>query len=295
MSGDKIFPTRNVGDYLKILPMVIRKMLKRVEIERENISLQKERDRYLEAINEELDMAKNIQDSLIPIPPPEITGLRLAARYIPTGKIGGDMFDVLLLDDAHAVFFIYDVSGHGVPAALICSMMKILLRQELERSSSPRTVLNRVNQNYRKILKVDNFVTIFLGVLEIASGRFVYTRGGHSYPLVLPYSQEAIFQLDTSGFALGMMDEPLFEEKEVILKTGDRLLLYTDGIYEVFDRRRQMMGFHEFLAIVNEFRREEIDILLEKLLVKYKAVQFTSINEDDISLLAIEYQGINKK
>ncbi|MFH1762464.1 MAG: SpoIIE family protein phosphatase [bacterium] len=282
------------GDYLKTLPVVINKTLKQVKIERENIRLQKEKDRYLESINDELDMAKKIQDSLVPMPLPEIDGLRLAARYIPTGKIGGDMFDIFTLKDDLIALFMFDVSGHGVPAALICSMFKILLRQELERETSPAQILTNVNNSYFNVFKFDNFITVFLAIFNKADGSLKFSRGGHPYPIVFRKNSNRLQILDTDGFAIGMERNPDYKEKTLYLKKGDRLFLFTDGIYEVFNLNHKMMGIHGFHSVIRKIRDLDIDDFLIKLVEVYENYKATMVNEDDISLLMIEYTGCEK-
>ncbi|MBI3784037.1 MAG: SpoIIE family protein phosphatase [Deltaproteobacteria bacterium] len=216
------------------MEVTVQKMLRELEALRNAV---REHDQLL-ALRHELDIAAQIQQSILPATFPPFPGrddFELYATMIPAREVGGDFYDFFLIDDTHLALVIGDVSGKGMPAAIFMSMSRTLLKSIALQGMSPADCLQHVNH----LLCLDNaaemFVTIFYAILDTESGRLRYSSGGHNPPMLLRRSGEVETLSRTPGVALGVLPEAAYGVKEVILAPDDALLLYTDGITEAMD------------------------------------------------------------
>jgi len=251
----------------------------------------KERNQFIEKKNmqmhEDLKLAKRIQKSLIPANPPQFEGISLASFYKPMDEIGGDFFDFLRTREPHLLgIYISDISGHGVPAALIGSMVKTLIETAGVKRTTPGKFLNFINN---KIIgqTSGNFLTAFYGLYNQKTKLFRYSRGAHPYPLLI--RDEKIIPLQSQGKILGVMEDLEFEEKEIQLFSKDKILFYTDGLTEALSPEGK-----EFEAILEEIIlriaflpiSNIISLLYQELIHFKKNIDF----DDDICLVGLEIE-----
>ncbi|GAB4460308.1 MAG: hypothetical protein Kow00120_28050 [Anaerolineae bacterium] len=198
-----------------------------------------------ERMERELELARQVQQSVLPRRFPYVPGYRFAARNEPARQVGGDFYDVIRLDDDHFGVAVADVSDKGMPAALYMALTRSLLLAEARRERSPRTTLANVNQLLLELGEPNMFVTVFYGVVACSARRLTYTRAGHDRPLLLRGG--TVTELGGRGVALGLFDREALTmtEEELDLEAGDRLVLYTDGLTDAlaldggrFDRVR---------------------------------------------------------
>src|SRR3954454_25009534 len=179
---------------------------------------------------QELEVARLIQQNFLPKELPDLPGWQIEACYRPAREVGGDFYDVIPLDDGRVAFVIGDVTDKGMPAALVMSATRSVLRASAQRLREPGIVLERVNEHLCPDMPEKMFVTCLYGVLDVATGRLRFANAGHD----LPYVKTAggVVELRARGMPLGLMPAMEYEEKEIVLEPGDSVLLHSDGIVE---------------------------------------------------------------
>lgn len=190
---------------------------------------------------QELEVARLIQQNFLPKQLPELSGWQVAAYYRPAREVGGDFYDVIPLPDGRIGFVIGDVTDKGVPAALVMAATRSVLRASAQRLVDPGVVLERVNEHLCPDMPEKMFVTCLYGVLEPTSGRFRFANAGHDLPYVK--TADGSVELRARGMPLGLMSGMSYEEKEAVLAPGDSLLLHSDGVVEAHDPEGEMFGF----------------------------------------------------
>jgi predicted ester cyclase len=241
--------------------------------------------RERERIDQELQVARQIQQALLPKATPELDGWEVAAYYKPAREVGGDFYDFLELPDGRLGLVVGDATGKGMPAALVMATTRGMLRAVAQPLDSPGKVLTRVNDALYPDIPSTMFVTCLYAILEPESGSLRYANAGHDLPY-LRHHGEGATELRATGMPLGLMPEMSYEEKEAILREGDCVLFYSDGLVEAHEPRGEMFGFPRLRALVAEHggERSLVDLLMKKL------HSFTGEGweqEDDITLLTL--------
>src|SRR5918994_1450983 len=242
-----------------------------------------------ERIEQELRVARLIQQTLLPKTLPELPGYDVAAYYQPAREVGGDFYDFLDLEDGRMGFVVGDVTDKGVPAALVMATTRTMLRAAAQRLDTPGEVLKRVNDVLVQEIPPNMFVTCLYAILERESGRLIYANAGHD----LPYRRragrsEGAEELRARGMPLGLMPGMGYEEKEILLEKGESILFYSDGLVEAHDAHREMFGFPRLQGLVGTHRSggsSLVSFLLSELR------RFTGEDweqEDDITLVTLE-------
>jgi len=239
-----------------------------------------------ERVDQELRVAQRIQHALLPKDPPELEGWDIAHDYRPAREVGGDFYDFLNLNDGRVVLIIGDVSGKGIPAALVMANTQSVLRAVAQRAGIPPSqALEEANDVLYTYLPPNMFATCFYAVLEPTEGWLRYANAGHNLPCC--WHEGIVTKLGARGMPLGLLPGMDYEEKQTVLAPGDGVLLYSDGLIEAHDPRREMFG----TLRMEEFVRAHpggatlIDSLLAEL------GQFTGEaweQEDDIALLTLQ-------
>lgn len=214
----------------------------------ETITAEKER------IGTELSLAKNIQKSMLPgtFPPfPDRTDFDIFASMEPAREVGGDFYDFRLLDDDHLYLVIADVSGKGIPAALFMMSTMIILANNAKISRSPAEILRESNDSLCANNPEEMFVTVWIGILELSTGRLTAANAGHEYPAVMHSGGRFEIEKERHGMVLGAMEGVTFPEYEIQLETGSKLFLYTDGIPEATGADRNMFGMTRLAEALN--------------------------------------------
>ena len=240
-----------------------------------------------ERVEQELRVARRIQHASLPEMVPALEGWEIWPRYRPAREVGGDFFDFIELAGGRLGLVVGDATGKGVPAALMMSTTCGMLRAVAQASDhSPGEVLERVNETLGARIPANMFVTCFYGVLEPPSGSFAYANAGHD----LPYVRRAggAGELMARGMPLGLMPGMGYEENEVVLGAGDRVLFYSDGLVEAHNPEGEMFGFPRLRRFVAEHDEEKegslVDFLMEEL---YSFTGEGWEQEDDITLVAL--------
>lgn len=192
-------------------------------------------------IESQLEVARGVQSSLLPKHPPRIPGYDIAGINLPTWQVGGDYYDFVPFPNSHCGIAIADVSGKGVPSALIMATFRAALRTQVRNDFELFHIIEAVNGLLSESLGDAEFVTAVYGVLDPAEGRFIYTNCGHNPPLLLRAGGTTEL-LERGGMALGIFPDNRYETEVVTLAPGDSLVLYTDGVIEIEDRSGAEFG-----------------------------------------------------
>jgi len=238
------------------------------------------RQRY----EQELEVARLIQQNFLPKELPDLPGWHIAAYYHPAREVGGDFYDVIPLPDGRVGFVVGDVTDKGVPAALVMSATRSLLRASAQRLIEPGVVLERVNEQLCPDMPEKMFVTCLYGVLDPPSGHLRFANAGHDVPYVK--TAGGVVELRARGMPLGLMAGMAYEEKEATLAPGDSVLLHSDGVAEAHDPERGMFGFPRLKTTVADAPVGED--LIERVLSALGA--FTGPDaeqEDDITMVTL--------
>src|SRR5215208_6974723 len=241
--------------------------------------------RERERIEQELQVARQIQQELLPETIPELEGWRIAAYYEPAREVGGDFYDFLEFPDGRIGLVVGDATGHGMPAALVMATTRGMLRAVVQSLESPGEVLARVNEALVADIPSSMFVTCFYGVLDPANGHMSYANAGHNLPCRQHNGQAE--ELRARGMPLGLIPGMRYEQKETILASGDSTLFYSDGLVEAHDPQGEMFGFPRLRELVAGHGEERSlgDFLMGEL---YSFVGEGWEQEDDITLLTLK-------
>jgi serine phosphatase RsbU (regulator of sigma subunit) len=239
-----------------------------------------------QSIEQELRVARSIQQAFLPKEVPTLEGWQISPLYQPAREVGGDFYDFHLLSGGRLGLVVGDATGKGVPAALVMSTTCGMLRavsQALD-SSSPGEMLQRVNEALVSSIPANMFVTCFYAILDPNKGSLRYANAGHDLPYL--HRNSAAEELRARGMPLGLMPGMSYEEKEIVLDAGDSTLFYSDGLVEAHDLQGEMFGFPRLRALIAEHGEEGSlgNLLLEEL---YSFVGEGWQQEDDITLLTL--------
>jgi sigma-B regulation protein RsbU (phosphoserine phosphatase) len=259
----------------------------RARLERRNIELQsmvQAGAARLEVHDEELQRAREIQESLLPKVIPQLPGFEVASAWQPAQAVGGDYFDALKFGENRLAICIADVSGKGVPAALLMANVQASLRASVRHLDSPARVCSIINGMLCESIAPGKFVTFFCGVLDAGARTFHYCNAGHPYPILI--SSGAVRTLDQGGAVLGVFPAWTYQDSSVDLRSGDRLLLFTDGITEAEAPDGQEFGMEKVAAFATAHAANSAAKINQQLLAQvteFCGAQF----QDDATLLVL--------
>jgi len=251
-------------------------------------------------LDEDLRAAAGIQQSLLPRTMPDVGNLSIAWKFMPSHVIGGDMFNVFRLDEDHVGLYMIDVSGHGVPSALITVSVSQILhpdsglvtKQKIPEPpgyhiASPQRVMETLDREY-PIDRFDKYFTIVYLVINVRTGILSYSNAAHPSPLIIR-GDGTLETLDKGGTIIGLDGLVPFEEEEKSLDPGDRIVLFTDGTIEYQNNAGEFFGEDRFRSLLSALKDRDIDDLLDAVVASIndfgKGAQF----HDDITLVALEY------
>lgn len=265
------------------------RLLAQTRVQLVALQLAAEEHAALEALRRELDIARDIQQSLQPttVPTfPQRPELALCATMLPAHEVGGDFFDFFRIDDRRLGVVIGDVSGKGMPAALFMAVSRTLVRATALSGLAPRACLERVNRLLLDENTAEMFVTLFYGVVDVASGSLTYANGGHNPPW-LRRADGRCELLRRSGPLLGVLPESSFTERSTTLADGDTLLLYTDGITEAADPSSELYGDERLESFVRSASTAEPTPFVRALIDDVQEHSGSAPQTDDITVLAL--------
>jgi serine phosphatase RsbU (regulator of sigma subunit) len=243
-----------------------------------------------EKLERELEVAREIQQSMVPRKLPHLPGFDFGARMMPARAVGGDFFDFIPLSESTLGIAIGDVSDKGVPAALFMALTSNLLRAEARRASSVSDALRHVHQQLLEINDAGMFVSLLYGVLDGATREFRYARAGHELPLVLDAGGELVALPYADGQPLGAMEGILLDEQTVVLPSGSTVLLYTDGVTDVLDAQGKQFGLERLRQALSAQRSAPAQALCDTLLEMTAAYRGETTQYDDITLVAVRVE-----
>ena len=252
-----------------------------------NVTAEKER------IGTELRMANQIQESVLPnIFPafPDREEFDIYATMDPAKEVGGDFYDFFLIDKDHLGIVIADVSGKGVPAALFMMASKIILQSCAMLGRSPAEILTRTNEAICSNNRMERFVTVWFGILDLKTGLITGANAGHEYPAVKRGEGYELFKTK-HGMVIGAMENVTYSEYRLQLQPGDRLFLYTDGLPEATDASEEMFGVNRVLDVLNENTQCSVTDTLVRMTEAVSEFVDGAEQFDDLTMLCLEYKG----
>lgn len=252
-------------------------------------ALEKERDR----LESELELARRIQQRLLPEGPPDVPGLEIAGHSEPAREVGGDYYDHFDLGGGRVLLVIADVSGKGVPAALLMSGFRASLMSQDAHALGPERIAARVNEFLHRSVESGKFVTAFLGFLDAASGTLVYANAGHNPPALLRRDGRVDW-LAAGGVVLGILPQFRFESGETTLEQGDLLALYTDGVTEGADATGELWGEERLVAALRRLSELPCADAGQALVREVRAYEGESGPADDITVLLARRVPVNR-
>jgi serine phosphatase RsbU (regulator of sigma subunit) len=244
-----------------------------------------------ERLERELQLAYEIQMSILPQSLPSLAGYDFGTRIVPARAVGGDFFEVFALGEDRVGFVVGDVADKGVPSAIFMAQTHAFLFAEASRGLEPAEVLQRVNRHLMKTNDAHLFVTVLYGLLDRESGEFTYARAGHELPILAVAGSEASPLPYGQGQLLGILDDPIIDEQTVIIPAGGTLLLYTDGMTDVRNPEGDPFGFERLRSEVSALTGLPAQEVCDRLLEKLRAYQGNTMQDDDVTLVAVHANG----
>jgi sigma-B regulation protein RsbU (phosphoserine phosphatase) len=246
------------------------------------------RDEQLGEIQKELEIARNIQLSILPGAFPESTDFRVAARYVPMTAVAGDLYDFLTADPRHVGLLIADVSGHGVPAALIASMVKMAATSQWDQAAHPARLLAGMNDALCGNTQ-GQYVTAAFVYLDAPARELRYAAAGH--PAMLLLREGRVMEIVENGLLLAAAKGATYTEKSMPLERGDRLLLYTDGLLEAKNAAGRLFGEESLAATLRDTAALAPAAAVERIIAEVQ--QWAISQEDDLTALVCDFVGIS--
>jgi sigma-B regulation protein RsbU (phosphoserine phosphatase) len=247
-----------------------------------------EEEKRLQQMERELQMARDIQKSLLPTENPQLPGAEIAGLSHPAREVGGDYYDFIELGENRLGIVIADVSGKGVPASLLMSNIQATLRVQAVTSKSVKDCIAEANTALHKSTASDKYATLFYGILDTAEGTFTSTNAGHNAPMLLG-SEECCRRLETGGIVLGMLPNMPYEEETVQLEHGCVLVMFSDGITEAMNEKEEEFDEPRLKQVLESNRHLSPEDLLKKILDEVTTFTGDVPQQDDMTLVAIKF------
>jgi serine phosphatase RsbU (regulator of sigma subunit) len=240
-------------------------------------------------INRDLEQASTIQMGLLPQTFPKTDRFDCAATYVPATKVGGDYYDLFEIEKDVFCLLVGDVSGHGISAALIMSMAKILIKSYANVNSAKMT-LDKVNTVLTRDIKNDNFITMFYTVLDFRTKKMIYASAGHNPIILCDRTTKEMKQIKADGIFLGVFDSAMVSDNELPIKENGRIVLYTDGLTEAESLAGEMYGLERLTEIVKNTLNLSPEETKEEILRDFRQHIQTAPVEDDVTLLILDFK-----
>lgn len=254
-----------------------------IAIEKANLHAQLVEKRRLES---ELRIARQVMEALMPAGPPTVRNFQIAGTMIPSAEVGGDYYDFIEVADGRTGIIIADVSGKGIPAALIMATFRAYLHALLGNDFALRSVFHRLNDLLMRSLEERHFVTAFYGELDREGRRMFYLNAGHNPPLLVRRG-EPVRLLTTGGIPLGVLKRARYSEDIVYFSPGDTLILYTDGVTEAENTEGEPYGLHRLESIVRQNLSLDAGALCDTIIEDVRRHEADDRQSDDVTLIVI--------
>lgn len=244
-----------------------------------------------ERLERELQVAAQIQVSILPQTLPEVSGFAFGALMQPARVVGGDLYDVFLIDADHVGLVVGDVVGKGVPAAIFMARSHALIMAESIHGGSPADILRRVNSHLMQLQQNDQFVTVLYGILEVATGKFSYARAGHELPILVTLDGSVRTLPQQPGQPLGLFDEVVLDESSLLIPPGATLVLNTDGLTDCRNPQGVRFEYERAENVLGALVGQSGQRVCRELLAKLMEFQSGAEQDDDITLVALHRLG----
>lgn len=243
-------------------------------------------------VQRDLDLAREMQQGLLPTTFPtreQAPGVEIFARLDPAKEVSGDLYDFFEVDPGNMCFVVGDVSGKGVAAGLFMAVTRTLIRATAVPGRRPLEILQRVNAQLCAENRANLFVTMILGIVNTATGRMEYGQGGHNPPILLPAQGEPAYE-PAGGMPLGVFEDAKFGQRQLDLKPGETLLIYTDGVTEAMNPKRELFGEERFKGVLRGQACLSPEALTQRVVAEVARYAGGAEPSDDITLLAIKHR-----
>lgn len=244
-------------------------------------------EQSLKKIEEELKIANDIQTRLLPKTNPQINGFDIASKSVPAKEVGGDYYDFIQIDENNIVICLGDISGKGMPAALLMANLQATLRGQALFTSSAGECLTRANKLLYRSTDRQNYATLFYGILDSSNDTFRFSNAGHNPPILMNLDKKVI-RLTKGGTVLGFMEDFQFEEDSVNLKKGDTIIIYSDGIDEAFNIDDEEYGEENLLSIIKDSLSLDAEKIIENVFESVRSHVQDAPQSDDITIVVIK-------
>jgi sigma-B regulation protein RsbU (phosphoserine phosphatase) len=238
-------------------------------------------------IDDQLQIAAELQARLLPAAPPQVEGYSIAGLCTPAYEVGGDYFDYVRVEDGRLGVVVADVSGNGIGAALLMTSFRALIIPGARAGMSPAALMGQMNVLLPEFARKRDFITAFYGILDIPGGAFTYSNCGHNLPFLVRVDGR-IERLTQSGPSLIILPDAHYETGTVVLQEGDLLVLYTDGVVEVFDRHRQEFGNERLEEVARKSREGSANAVLREIVAATRSFSGPELSHDDFTLVVIK-------
>ena len=239
----------------------------------------------------ELQLAQKLQTGILEIQFPHKPELDFAVKYIPSYHLGGDFYDVFELPENRVGVLIADVCGHGVSSALITTFLKAAAKDLSQNLGDAAQLLNRLNKKLLPVLPLGMFVSAFYLVIDTDGRHLHFSNGGHPLPIYYDAGQDAIRELEVEGRLLSVTEESVYETRSIAYNPGDKVFLFTDGLYEIEDPNGQFLGHKHVHTIIKQNRALSARAVVEKLMESVYSFAGNQDLRDDVNLIGIDLKG----
>ena len=238
-------------------------------------------------IDDQLQIAAELQARLLPSEPPHVDGYSIAGLCTPAYEVGGDYFDYVRLENGRLGVLVADVSGNGIPAALLMTSFRALIIPGARAGMSPAALMGKMNSLLPEFARKRDFITAFYGILDISGGSFSYSNCGHNLPFLVR-ADGRIERLTKCGPSLIILPDAQYETGTVVLHEGDLLVLYTDGVVELFDRHLQEFGNERLEEVARTFREASAETVLQEIVAATHSFSGPELSHDDFTLVVLK-------
>ncbi len=283
-----------VHDNIRFFEMIRRQLgsaLERAELFYALEESFREIDRKNRQLAGQLQLAQKLQTGILEIQFPHKPELEFAVKYIPSYHLGGDFYDVFELPENRVGVLIADVCGHGVSSALITTFLKAAAKDLSQNLGDAAQLLNRLNQKLLPVLPLGMFVSAFYLVIDTGGRKLHFSNGGHPLPLYYDAAADHVHDLEVEGRLLSVTRDSVYETRSLDYKPGDKVFLFTDGLYEIEDPNGQFLGEGHVRKIVQQYRTLPARLVVEKLMESVYAFTGSQELRDDVNLIGIDLKG----
>ncbi|MBN1131078.1 MAG: SpoIIE family protein phosphatase [Chitinispirillaceae bacterium] len=235
------------------------------------------------AIREDLRLARQIQEGILPKAAPHFQDFSISLTYHPVADVGGDLYDFIVFSEHKLGVFIGDASGHGLASSLIGTISKMSLFNNSKHEIPPRELIAAINRDLFMNIQTNHYLTCFLGFFDRLKQTFTYSRAGHPVPVVLR-SDGTVRMLNSAGTFAGVIENVEFEEAVFSYQKGDRIFLFTDGIYEVQKLEENYFGYDKFLRVISSMHGVPFNDIIPAIEEQFSHYTYN----DDYTLIVIE-------